>query len=163
MTNNENQSKEYAIPMEVTNETIRDYGIDPSKVVWTKIGNRKVRAFMVPCTEEQYYEYMRPLWREDKNAQNREAMESLEKMAEDLDFDPAGGLSTEDGVVANMVLDALIDHLNNIGSEYGDIFRLIYDGGKTEAVQKAFGLKKSTAIHRMKRASELAAEFISEE
>ena len=31
MTNNENQSKEYAIPMEVTNETIRDYGIDPSK------------------------------------------------------------------------------------------------------------------------------------
>lgn len=163
MTNNENQSKEYAIPMEVTNETIKDYGIDPSKVVWTKIGNRKVRAFMVPCTEEQYYEYMRPLWREDKNAQNREAMESLEKMAEDLDFDPVGGLSTEDGVIANMVLEALIDHLNNIGSEYGDIFRLIYDGGKTEAVQKAFGLKKSTAIHRMTRARELAAEFISEE
>ena len=163
MTNNENQSKEYAIPMEVTNETIRDYGIDPSKVVWTKIGNRKVRAYMVPCTEEQYYEYMRPLWREDKNAQNREAMESLEKMAEDLDFDPAGGLSTEDGVIANMVLEALIDHLNSIGSEYGDIFRLIYDGGKTEAVQKAFGLKKSTAIHRMKTARELAAEFISEE
>ena len=53
MTNNENQSKEYAIPMEVTNETIRDYGIDPFKVVWTKIGNRKVRAYMVPCTEEQ--------------------------------------------------------------------------------------------------------------
>ena len=163
MTNNENQSKEYAIPMEVTNETIRDYGIDPSKVVWTKIGNRKVRAYMVPCTEEQYYEYMRPLWREDKNAQNREAMESLEKMAEDLDFDPAVGLSTEDGVIANMVLEALIDHLNSIGSEYGDIFRLIYDGGKTEAVQKAFGLKKSTAIHRMKKARELAAEFISEE
>lgn len=163
MTNNENQSKEYAIPMEVTNETIRDYGIDPSKVVWTKIGNRKVRAYMVPCTEEQYYEYMRPLWREDKNAQNREAMESLEKMAEDLDFDPAGGLSTEDGVIANMVLEALIDHLNSIGSEYGDIFRLIYDGGKTEAVQKAFGLKKSTAINRMKKARELAAEFISEE
>lgn len=44
--------------MEVTNETIRDYGIDPSKVVWTKIGTRKVRAFMVPCTEEQYYEYI---------------------------------------------------------------------------------------------------------
>lgn len=72
-------------------------------------------------------------------------------------------LHTEDGVIANMVLEALIDHLNSIGSEYGDIFRLIYDGGKTEAVQKAFGLKKSTAIHRMKKARELAAEFISEE
>lgn len=163
MKYNEDQSKQYEIPMEVTIETIRDFGIDPSKVVWTKIGNRRVRAFMVPCTKEQYYEYMRPLWREDKNAQNREAMESLEKMAEDLDFDPEAFFSTEDCVVGGMVLEALIEHLNEIGSEYGDIFRMIYDGGRTEAVQKAFGLKKSTAIHRMKRARELAAEFISEE
>ena len=148
--------------MEVTNETIRDFGIDPSQVVWTKIGNKKVRAFMVPCTEEQYYEYMRPLWREDKNEQNRQAMESLEKMAEDLNFDPAAAFSVEDSAVGDMVLEALIDHLNSIGSEYGDIFRLIYNGGKTDAVQEAFGLKKSTAIHRMKRARELAAEFIAE-
>ena len=163
MTNNANQSKQYAIPMEVTNETIRDYGIDPSKVIWTKIGNKKVRAFMVPCTEEQYYEYMRPLWREDKNAQNREAMESLEKMTENLDFVPKAAFGIEDSVVGNMVLEALIAHLNNIGFEYGDIFRMIYNGGKTEGIQKAFGLKKSTAIYRMKRARELAAEFISEE
>jgi len=38
MKNNENQSKKYAISMEVTNETIRDFGIDPSQVVWTKNG-----------------------------------------------------------------------------------------------------------------------------
>ena len=38
MKYNEDQSKQYEIPMEVTNETIRDFGIDPSKVVWTKIG-----------------------------------------------------------------------------------------------------------------------------
>ena len=56
MKYNEDQSKQYEIPMEVTNETIRDFGIDPSRVVWTKIGNKKVRAFMVPCTKEQYYE-----------------------------------------------------------------------------------------------------------
>jgi len=162
MKNNENQSKEYAIPMEVTNETIKDFSIDPSQVIWTKIGNKKVRAIMVPCTEEQYYEYMRPLWREDKNAQNRQAMESLEKMAEDLNFNPASAFSVEDSAVGDMVLEALIEHLNSIGSEYGDIFCLIYNGGKTDAVQEAFGLKKSTAIHRMKRARELAAEYISE-
>ena len=130
---------------------------------WYGLRSETERFVLIWYRVPKYYEYMRPLWREDKNAQNREAMESLEKMAEDLDFDPAGGLSTEDGVIANMVLEALIDHLNSIGSEYGDIFRLIYDGGKTEAVQKAFGLKKSTAIHRMKKARELAAEFISEE
>lgn len=38
MKNTENQSKEYAIPMEVTNETIRDFGIDRSQVVWLKDG-----------------------------------------------------------------------------------------------------------------------------
>lgn len=158
----ENQSKNYEIPMEVTDETIRDFDIDPNKVVWTKIGNKKVRAYMVSCTKEQYYEYMRPLWREDKNAQNRQMMESLEKMAEHLEYDPVSLYELEESVVGDMVLEALIDYLNELGSEYGDIFRLIYNGGKTEAVQKAFGLKKSTAIHRIKRARELAAEFISE-
>ena len=38
MKNNENQSKEFAIPMEVTNETIRDFGIDPSLVMRPKEG-----------------------------------------------------------------------------------------------------------------------------
>lgn len=145
--------------MEVSSETIRDYGIDPSKVVWTKIGSRKVRAIMIPCTEEQYYDFMRPLWREDKNGQNRPKMESLEKMAEDLDFDPESAESTEDVVIVRMVLEALIDHLNSLGFEYGNIFKMIYDGGKTDDVQKAFGLKKSTAIHRMKKARELATEY----
>lgn len=89
-------------------------------------------------------------------------MESLEKMAEYLDYDLASIYELEESVVENIVLETLIDYLNELGSEYGDIFRLIYNGGKTEAVQEAFGLKKSTAIHRMKRARELAAEFISE-
>lgn len=63
MINNDNQSKEYLIPMEVTNETIRDFGIDPQKVVYTKIGSKNVKAIMVPvASKAQYDEYMRPLW-----------------------------------------------------------------------------------------------------
>ena len=160
MTIKEKQSRNYEIPMEVTDETIRDFGLDPKKVIWTKIGNKRVRAYMVPCTEEQYYEYMRPLWREDKNAQNRQAMESLEKMASDLDFDPAAVFNLEESVIVDLVLETLIEHLNSLGSEYGEIFKLIYEGGRTDVVQEKMGLKKSTAIHRMKRTRELAAEFI---
>jgi len=53
--------------MEVTNETIRDFGIDPQKVVYTKIGNRRVRAIMIPVASKvQYDEYMRSLWAEAK-------------------------------------------------------------------------------------------------
>lgn len=62
--------KQYYIPMEV-NETSKEFfianGFDLSTdAVWTKIGHRTVRAIMIPATKEQYLEYMRPLWREDK-------------------------------------------------------------------------------------------------
>ena len=70
MTNSEktktNNEKQYFIPMEVTDETIVDFNINPEEVVWAKIGNNRVRVLMVPATEEQYREYMRPLWRENK-------------------------------------------------------------------------------------------------
>jgi len=47
-TNSEN--RQYYIPMEVTPETIKDFGIDPADVVWTKIGNesKKLLWFQQP-------------------------------------------------------------------------------------------------------------------
>ena len=35
------ENKQHYIPMEVTAETIKDFGINPADVVWTRIGNRK--------------------------------------------------------------------------------------------------------------------------
>ena len=69
--NEKDENKQYYIPMEVTAETIKDFGIDPADVVWTKIGNRKKRVVMIAATEEQYKAYMRPLWREDKRRWHR--------------------------------------------------------------------------------------------
>lgn len=65
--------KQYYIPMEV-NETSKEFIIAngyylSTDAVWTKIGHRTVRAVMIPATKEQYLEYMRPLWREDKQGQ----------------------------------------------------------------------------------------------
>jgi hypothetical protein len=73
-----NDSKQYYIPMEVTAETIKDFGINPSDVVWTKIGNKRKKVIMISVTKEQYYEYMRPIWREDKRGQRQEPMPSLD-------------------------------------------------------------------------------------
>ena len=58
--------KRYEIPMVVTDETIRDFGIRTEDVTWTLIGDRKCRVVMVPCTEAQYKAYMQPIWREQK-------------------------------------------------------------------------------------------------
>lgn len=64
-------AKAYQIPMEATDETIRDYGLNPCDIKWMAVGNRKCRVIMVPATKEQYDAYMQPLWAEQK----REARE----------------------------------------------------------------------------------------
>ncbi|MCD8221258.1 MAG: hypothetical protein LUD07_03495 [Clostridiales bacterium] len=72
----ENQSKtrdkQYQIPMVVTDEVIRDFGIKPEDVTWRRIGNRKCRVVMVDATEAEYKAYMEPIWAEQKR-QNRES------------------------------------------------------------------------------------------
>ena len=61
----------YVIPMPVTDETIRDYGIDPGMIRWALVGSKKCRVAMIPATKEQYDAFMQPLWAEQK----REARE----------------------------------------------------------------------------------------
>jgi len=162
MTNKDKQDREFKIPMEVTPETIRDFEIDPKNVTWTRIGNKPVKVVWVPCTETEYYEFMRPLWREDKNAQNREPMESLEKMAEDLSFEPGTSGSMEDDVTAEMLLEELIRYLDGVKPGYGGIFRMLYEGYESADIQKEYDLKKSTANYQIRRIRELAAKYISE-
>lgn len=60
------QDKQYQIPMAVTDEVIRDFGIKPEDVTWRRIGNRKCRVMMVDATEAEYKAYMEPIWAEIK-------------------------------------------------------------------------------------------------
>lgn len=59
-------AKAYYIPLELTNNTIITEEYENCKVCWSKIGNRKVKSILIPSTKEQYYEYMRYEWRENK-------------------------------------------------------------------------------------------------
>ena len=61
-----NKQKQYYIPLELTPETVITEEYKDCEVRWSKIGCRKVRTILIPATKEQYYEFMRPLWREDK-------------------------------------------------------------------------------------------------
>lgn len=69
--NTRKPAETYLIPMPVTDETIRDYAIDPSTIRWALVGNKKCRVAMIPATKEQYDAFMQPLWAEQK----REARE----------------------------------------------------------------------------------------
>ncbi|HQM01245.1 MAG TPA: sigma factor-like helix-turn-helix DNA-binding protein [Ruminococcus flavefaciens] len=120
-TNNE---KQHYIPMEVTAETIKDFGINPADVVWTRIGNKPKRVVMIPVTEEQYYEYMRPLWREDKRQQRQEPMASLDKMYEETEYEAA---DTSSDLEADIMKKIMIDELHKALDELEEIDRTIMD------------------------------------
>lgn len=75
-----NDKKKYYIPMEVTDETIKDFDIDPKDVRIHRIGNRTVRVIYVPATKEQYLEYMRPIWREQKRLKRHSDTVLLDNM-----------------------------------------------------------------------------------
>ena len=139
-TNNE---KQYYIPMEVTAETIKDFGINPADVVWAKIGNRKKRVVMIAATEEQYYEYMRPLWREDKRQQRQEPMASLDKMYEETEYEAA---DTESDLEADIMKKMLIDELHKALDELEEIDRTImemYSNNHREAeIGQAIGMSQ---------------------
>lgn len=64
-------AKQYSIPMEVTAETIRDFGIDPKDVKTVKMRGRKFRCIFVPATKEQFLAYIKSLeleWKHEERA-----------------------------------------------------------------------------------------------
>lgn len=139
---NSSESKQYYIPMEVTAETIKDFGINLSDVVWAKIGSRRKRVVMVPATEEQYKEYMRPLWREDKRQQRQEPMASLDKMYEETEYEAADTSDLEVDIMKAIMIDELrkaLDELEEIDRTIMDM----YSRGQSEAeIGQAVGMSQ---------------------
>ncbi|MBS6373825.1 MAG: hypothetical protein KH431_04345 [Erysipelotrichaceae bacterium] len=118
-----NENKQYYIPMEVTAETIKDFCINPADVVRARIGSRKVRVIMIQATKEQYYDYMRPLWKEDKRLQRQEPMVSLDKMYEETEDETVDTADLE----ADVMKKIMIDELHKVLNELEEIDRTIMD------------------------------------
>jgi RNA polymerase sigma factor (sigma-70 family) len=166
------EDRQYYIPMEVTPETVRDFGIDPADVVWTKIGNKPKKVIMVPATKEQYYEYMRPLWREDKREQrlsktvscevddvaNKERCKEWQKRSVSLDelfnnteYEVADTSDLEADVMKKMLIDELhkvLDGLEEIDRTIMDM----YGANHSEAeIGRAIGMSQKGVNKRKHR------------
>jgi hypothetical protein len=120
-TNSDN--KQYYIPMEVTSDTIKALNINSEDLRWTKIGNRKVRCIMIEATKEQYYEFMRPLWWEDKHLQRQESSTSLDELFEETEYEPTDTYDLESDVMKKV----LINELHKALAELEEIDRIIVD------------------------------------
>ncbi|MDE1468877.1 RNA polymerase sigma factor [Eubacterium limosum] len=131
--------KQYYIPMEVNSTTIKDFGINPADVEWARIGHRRVRVIMVPATKEQYYEYMRPLWAEDKRRQRQElatspdklSAVSLEELWENTEYEVADTSNLEETVIKKAMLEELHKALDEL-EEIDRTIAMMYSQGHTE-------------------------------
>lgn len=141
--NNENrEEKQYYIPMEVTPETVKDFGINPADVVWTRIGNKPKKVIMIPVSEEQYKAYMRPLWREDKRQQRQEPLASLDKMYEETEYEAADTSDLEADVMKQIMIEELHKALDEL-EEIDRIIMEMYSTNHSEAeIDQAVGMSQ---------------------
>ena len=186
-----NDNEQYSIPMEITTETIRDFGIKRADIMPAKIGDKIVSAIMVPCTKEQYYAYMRPLWTEmQREERSRRCMVSngrgglkrcdgdckkcdrlkdgkalsLDRFYEEnnLEFnDPADDKT--DIILAIATLEDLITKLNSINPLYGRVIKMLYDGLSQRAIAATLGKPNSTTQDLIRKTRLEAQRIVSRE
>lgn len=153
-----NSDKQYFIPMEVTAETIRDFNLNPKDVVWQKIGNKPVRVILIPATKEQYYEYMRPLWKEDKREQ-REAEKryeglvtiSIDALYDECEFEFADPHNLEEEFMKTELLMALRRELKALEEIDRKIMELFSKGYCESAIGKEIGMSQKGVNKRKKK------------
>lgn len=156
-------SKKYFIPLEVTSETIITEEYKNCAIRWWKIGNRMVRAILIPATKEQYYEYMRPLWREDKRQQRHGADEiSADKAQNDYELEVPDDFNLEEEVVKEELLAALRHELAALQDIDRTILLMIADGSSEAATGKAVGLSQKAVNKRKHKLYALLKEHLKD-
>lgn len=189
MTRKDKQT--YLIPMGVTKETIRDFGIKKEKIIPAKIGNKIVSAIMVPATKEQYEAYMRPMWAETKHEERaRRCMisngkgklircekdcKSCEKMKSgaplsldyfyektELEFEEPSANQC-DTILTAMIFEDLLGIVKQQDPSLVPIFEMLYDGKSQHAIAELIGKRQSTVNYMVKCLREILQQYVNRE
>ena len=187
-----NDHEQYSIPMEVTAETIRDFGIKRTEIVPAKIGDMIVSAIMVPCTKEQYYAYMRPIWAEmqreersrrcmvsngrgglkrcEGNCSKCEKMKtgstiSLENMKKETGKEvPDPTIDTSNIALTTMLFNDLMKKLQEQDPQLAEIFSLLFDGESQRSIAKITGIKAQSSVEsKISRIRRILQRHVSRE
>lgn len=155
--------KQYYIPLEVNEESKEFFianGFDLSTdAVWTKIGHRTVRAVMIPATKEQYLEYMRPLWREDKQGQRASKQEdeskmkpvSLDQLYESTEFEISDGVDLESNLIKQELISELHAALDELEEMDRTIMQMFGDGATEQQIADVVHLSQKGVNKRKKK------------
>lgn len=155
--------KRFYIPLELTPETVITEEYKDSEVRWSKIGCRKVRTILIPANKEQYYEFMRPLWREDKRQQRHGADEiSADKAQDDYELEVPDDFNLEEEVVKEELLAVLRHELAALQDIDRTILLMIADGASEAATGKAVGLSQKAVNKRKHKLYALLKEHLKD-
>lgn len=152
-----NEQKQYFIPLELTPGTVIPEKYKDCEVRWVKIGRRMVRAILIPATKEQYYAYMRPLWREDKRQQRHGADEvSIDKARDDYELEVAGDFDLEGTVMKKELYRALHQNLDALQDIDRTILQMVANGFSEMKISKVVG-RSQKGVN--KRKNKVCASF----
>lgn len=158
-----NKDKKYYIPLELTPETVITEEYKGCEIRCSKIGCRKVRTILIPATKEQYYEFMRPLWREDKRKQRHGADEiSADKAQDDYELEVPDDFNLEEEVVKKELLAALRHELAALQGIDRTILLMLADGSSEAATGKAVGLSQKAVNKRKHKLYALLKEHLKD-
>ena len=158
-----NKDKKYYIPLELTPETVITEEYKGCEIRCSKIGCRKVRTILIPATEEQYYEFMRPLWREDKRQQRHGADElSADKARDDYELEVPDDFNLEEEVVKKELLAARRRELAALQDIDRTILLMLADGSSEAATGKAVGLSQKAVNKRKHKLYALLKEHLKD-
>lgn len=158
-----NKDKKYYIPLGLTSETVITEEYKDCEVRWSKIGCRKVRTILIPSTKEQYYEFMRPLWREDKHQQRHGADKiSADKAWDDYELEVPDDFDLEKEVVKKELLAALRHELAALQEIDRTILLMLADGSSEAATGKAVGLSQKAVNKRKHKLYALLKEHLKD-
>ena len=153
------QENQRYIPMIVTTETIRDFGIERSKIKIMKIGCELFRTILVPATEDVYLEYMRPLWREQKRIQRHANDISMDWLYEETEFEFADSTTDiENFLVKQEIRNVLREKLAALDEIDRQIMLLFANGMSESAIGQAVGLSQRGVGKRKKKLFEKLRE-----
>lgn len=158
-----NEKKKFFIPLELTPETAITEPYKDCEVRWSKIGCRKVRTILIPATEEQYYEFMRPLWREDKRRQRHGAGNvSVDEVRDDFELEPETDFNLEEIILKEERLAALRRELAALQDIDRTILMMIADGCSEATVGKSVGLSQKAVNKRKHKLYALLQERLKD-
>lgn len=137
-------------PLEVTDETIKDFELDPKSVVFTKVGNRRIRAIMVPVSNEIYTELMRPLWREEKYKQRHGDMISFDQMFCKTDYVAPSHYEIETIVTDKLFLQNVQEIIAKLDARDRTIIEMYLESHSEAEIAKVVGMSQR-GVNKRKR------------